>query len=100
MSFDFGAIVTVISSEATNNLLLSGLEGKIRGFSNPNLCHQTSEDVVVGEIDPNYPIYSVYFPSINKEYWFSPESLELINSTPMEIKIGERHVKRDVGNLV
>jgi len=96
MSLDFGARVKIISSEATTSFSLSGLEGEIQGYSNPNCSHLSSEDIVVGEIDPNSSIYAVYFPSLDKAYWFSPQFLEVIDATPpLEMKFGNRHIRRD-----
>lgn len=96
MSLDFGSRVKIISSEATTSLSLSGLEGEVRGVSDPNCSQLSPEDTVIGEIDPNFSIYAVYFSSLDKLYWFSPKFLEVIDAMPpLEMKLGNRHIKRD-----
>lgn len=95
-TFAFGAKVKVLSSEATDKLALTGLEGTIYGYSDPSGMHLSSEDIIVGEPDLNYAIFSVGFETLDDTYWLSPHLLEIVDALPpLDMKIGDKHIKRD-----
>ena len=95
-TFDFGSKVKVLSSEVTDQLELTGLEGTIYGFSDPTGCHLSSEEIIVGKPDLDSVIYSVHFETIDAMYWLSPQLLEISDAMPpLEMKMGDKHIKRD-----
>lgn len=50
----------------------------------------------MGASDLDSVICSVYFDTIDAQYWLPPQLIEVSNAMPLlEMKMGDRHIKRD-----
>jgi len=74
MTISFGDNVRVLSTPETETLGLTGKEGQVYGETTPSI---TNVDVI-GNIENDFAL-NVFLDDLNKDYWFTPQLLELID---------------------
>ena len=84
INISFGDTVKVVSNEITKRLAIDNKIGEVFGETNPSLTN-----VDITGANENDFAFNVHFENDEKEYWLSPELVELVNHTPgLEIRVG------------
>jgi hypothetical protein len=91
----FGDNVKILETPTTREAGVAGLSGQVYGETTPSVTGVK----VIGKVENDFAI-SVFIEEINKEFWFSPHLLELIDhGEGTEVIIGnQRTVRQADGN--
>src|SRR5258707_13343707 len=74
---DFGDHVRIKATEETERLGLAGREGIVFGWTTPSLTRVE----VVGQLTEDFA-FNVNFDDLNKDVWFAPDLVELLDHAP------------------